>query len=251
MLIDSHCHIQSSEFYPENKEDVYRRAVEAGVRMIVVGTSEADSRAAVEFSAARDDTWAVVGVHPHDAKGGWQDIKRLLAERPAKLVGIGEIGLDYFYDNSPRDVQIRAFEEQLQWATEYDLPVSFHVRGAYEDFWPVFDNFKGIRGVLHSFTDSQANLEEGLKRGLFVGVNGISTFTKDEAQKAMYKSIPPHRLLLETDAPFLTPAPFRGRVNEPAYVREVAKHQASIMDIPFGDIVSISTANAEALFALI
>ncbi len=249
-MIDSHCHVHNPGFFSENIEEVYRRAIGEGVRMIVVGTSEVDSEGAVKFSATHGDVWAVVGVHPHDAKDGWQDIKRLITEKPAKLVGIGEIGLDYFYDNSPRDVQIRAFEEQLQWAKDYDLPVSFHVREAFDDFWPVFDNFQGVRGVLHSFTDTQANLEEGLKRGLFIGVNGISTFTKDETQKAMYRGIPLDRLLLETDAPFLTPAPFRGRVNEPAFVREVAKHQASIRDIPFGDIVSISTANAEALFAL-
>lgn len=250
MLIDSHCHIHSLQFFPDNREGTYGRAINEGVRMITVGTSEEDSRAAAEFATGHDGVWAVAGVHPHDVKGGWQDIKRLVSEKPAKLVGIGEIGLDYFYENSPRDVQIRALEEQLQLACDYDLPVSFHIREAFDDFWPICDNFRGVRGVLHSFTDSMANLEEALIRGMFVGVNGISTFTKDQAQKEVYKSVPLDRLLLETDAPFLTPVPFRGRVNEPAYVREVAKHQASIRDIPFGDIAAISTANAETLFAL-
>lgn len=299
MLIDSHCHIQSSEFYPDNREEVYRRAIEAGVHMIAVGTNEKDSVEATEFAAAHEGVWAMVGVHPHDTKEGWGKIEQILANylpkqanfrqdsavsdsmRPAeltafkqssvghdsltaesgqignasgkqftKIVGIGEIGLDYFYDNSPRDVQIQALEQQLQWAVDYNLPVSFHVREAYADFWPIFDNFSEIRGVLHCFTDTAATLEQALKRNLYIGVNGISTFTKDPEQQKMFASIPLEHMLLETDAPFLTPSPFRGKMNEPVYVKEVAVHQASVRNVSLETVIAMTTANTTNLFAL-
>ncbi len=250
MLIDSHCHIHDTKFFPDNREEVYKRAIAANTQMIVVGTSEKDSIEAVEFAASHDGVWAVVGVHPHDTKQGWESVEEFLKQKPERLVGIGEIGLDYFYDNSPRDVQIQALEEQLQWAVDYDLPVSFHVREAYADFWPVFDNFSGIRGVLHCFTDTAATLEQALKRNLYIGVNGISTFTKDTEQQKMFASIPLGHMLLETDAPFLTPSPLRGKINEPVNVVEVAKHQASVKNVSLDTVIAKTTANTINLFAL-
>ena len=250
MIIDSHCHIHDEEFFPENREEVYRRATQANTQMIVVATSVTDARAAVEFATTHDDVWAVVGVHPHETKHGWQAVKQLLDDEPEKLVGIGEIGLDYYYDNSPREVQLRALEEQLQWAMDYNLPVSFHVREAYADFWPVLDNFTGVRGVLHCFTDTTATLEKALARGLYIGVNGISTFTRDSSQQALFAALPLEHILLETDAPFLTPKPFRGKMNEPVNVVEVAKHQAEAKSVPLDVVVSQTTANAKTLFSL-
>lgn len=251
MLIDTHCHIHDHEFYTaEAAEEVYGRAIAANVAMLCIGTSQPDSRAAVEFATTHDKTWAVVGVHPHEAKDGVAVIGEILAENHAKTVGIGEIGLDYYYDNSARDLQIAALEQQLQWAVDYNLPVSFHVREAFEDFWPILDNFHGIRGTLHSFTDSQANLDKGFERGLFVSVNGISTFTKDLAQQQLFAAIPLEKLLLETDAPFLTPKPYRGTINEPAFVSEVAKHHAAIRGIGPDTVAKATTANALSLFAL-
>lgn len=251
-LIDSHCHIHEAEFFPEpsEREAAYQRAVDAGVGILCVATSEKASREALEFAARHDGTWAVLGVHPHEAKDGCAAVGELLAEKHDKVVGIGEIGLDYYYDNSPRDAQITILEQQLQWAMDYDLPVSFHVREAFADFWPVFDNFHGIRGVLHSFTDTQANLEQGFARGLYVGVNGISTFTKDVAQQQLYANIPLERMLLETDAPFLTPAPLRGKMNEPSYVGRVAEHAAALRQVSVGAVAQITTDNARRLFAI-
>lgn len=170
--------------------------------------------------------------------------------RQSKLVAIGEIGLDYYYTHSPREVQIAALEAQIHIALGHNLPIIFHVREAFEDFWPIFDNFSGIRGELHSFTDTQANLEEGLKRGLYIGVNGISTFTKDRLQQEMFMHIPLEKMLLETDAPFLTPAPNRGKVNEPAFVRYVAKHHATIRGIAPEEIAQATSTNASTLFAV-
>lgn len=256
MLIDTHCHIHESD-YPLLVSDVLQRAHSAGVdKMICVGTSEQSSVEAVRFAGEHDNVFAAVGVHPHDTKDGYDQIAHLAKQN---VVAIGEVGLDYYYNHSPRDVQIAALEAQIQIATDNNLPIIFHVREAssaerrhsvWNDFWPILDNFHGIRGVLHSFTDTQVNLDQAFARGLYVGVNGISTFTKDPAQQKMYAGVPLDRILLETDAPFLTPAPYRGTINEPAFVSEVAKFHAKIRGIEPEQVANATTANATTLFGL-
>ena len=247
-MIDTHCHIHE-EGYPFPPEEVIMRAEDAGVtEYICIGTNEESSRQAIDFAKDHKNAYAVVGVHPHDSKDGYEDIAEL-ADTPG-VVGVGEIGLDYFYTHSDKKTQQEAFRAQLAIAHARNLPVSFHVRDGFDDFWPIFDSFDGIRGVLHSYTDSQDNLERALEKGLYIGVNGISTFTKDEKQQAMYDGIPLDRLLLETDAPFLTPHPFRGKINEPAHVRLVAQYHASRRGISIEEIAAATTANARALFAL-
>jgi len=249
MLIDTHCHIHESDF-PLAIADVFAVAKEAFVeKMICVGTSEESSRVAIAFAEAHDTVWASIGVHPHDTKDGYAEIARL-AGTSKKIVAIGEIGLDYFYTHSSKETQLIALEEQIKVALQYDLPIIFHVREAFDDFWPIFDAHPGIRGELHSFTDSKENLQKALERGLYIGVNGISTFTKDETQKEMFDSVPLDRLLFETDAPFLTPAPFRGKVNQPAFVRNVAEYHASRRGISLQEIADASTENAQALFTI-
>jgi TatD DNase family protein len=250
MLIDTHCHIHEAD-YPLNVDEVIARAHQAGVmQMICVGTDGASSRRAIEFAHNNEGTFAAVGVHPHDAKGGLQELGRLIDTSDPSIVAIGEIGLDYYYDHSPRDVQIQMLETQIELALEHDLPIIFHVREAFDDFWPVLDNFHGIRGVLHSFTDTSDNISKGLKRGLLIGINGFSTFTKDELQREMFASLPLDKMLLETDAPFLTPTPFRGRINEPAFVRSIAEYHSVIRRISLGEIADTTTTNARALFRL-
>lgn len=268
MLVDTHCHIHESN-YPLGADEVLGRARDAEVaKLICVGTDLESSVQAIKFANSHIDVFAAIGVHPHETKGledgKWnKEFGKLLHSNSqipsSRLVAIGEIGLDYFYEHSPRDVQRAVFTAQLQMAVDHDLPVIFHVRdqavgaassSVWDDFWPIFDSFTGIRGVLHSFTDNQANLDAALSRGLYVGVNGISTFTKVSAQQQLFASIPLDNLLLETDAPFLTPHPLRGRINESAYVRYVAEHQASIRKVSFEKIAATTTANAHALFAL-
>ncbi len=252
MLFDTHCHIHESS-YSLPVDEVMRRANEVGVSgMICVGTNEQSSADAITFAKQYDMVFASIGVHPHDAKDGWGSIESLAKQHDAeqKLVAVGEIGLDYYYSYSSREVQIAALEAQIQVALDHDLPIIFHVRDAFDDFWPIFDNFHGIRGELHSFTDTQTNLDKGFERGLYVGVNGISTFTKDAQQRQMYATIPLDRMVLETDAPFLTPAPYRGTVNEPAYVSEVARHHATLRGIAIDEVAHATTANATALFRL-
>ncbi len=248
MFIDTHCHIHEAD-YPLDSNDTIAKAHAAGVdQVICVGTSEESSRRAVAFAAEFDEVYAAIGVHPHDTKDGWKEIAQLLED--SKIVAVGEIGLDYFYNHSPRDVQIDALKWQIELALTNNLPIIFHVRDAFDDFWPIFDSYRGIRGVVHSFTDNQQNLEAALSRGLYIGVNGISTFTKSDAQKAVFSAIPLNRLLLETDAPFLTPVPLRGKVNEPAFVKNIAQYHAASRQISVDEIASITSANARALFAL-
>lgn len=250
MFIDTHCHIHEAD-YPLNRTDVIKNAHAAGVRaMICVGTSEKSSSDAIAFAEKNDGIYASIGVHPHDTKDGFAHIAELAERGSSKLIAVGEIGLDYYYNHSPRDVQIAALEAQIQIALNHDLPIIFHVRDAFDDFWPVFDNFRGVRGELHSFTDNQHNVEQAFERGLYIGVNGISTFTKDTSQQRLFATLPLDKILLETDAPFLTPSPFRGNVNEPAFVSEVAKHHAAIRGINLESVANATTANATTLFKL-
>lgn len=248
-LVDTHCHIHESYELP--LDEVALRANEANVRqMLCVGTNELSSRQAIEFAEKRDGVFAAIGVHPHDTDGGYDAIATLANTGSSKLVAVGEIGLDYFYTHSPREVQITALKYQIEIALQHNLPIIFHVREAFDDFWPIFEQYDGIRGVLHSFTDSKENMQKAIEKGLYIGVNGISTFTKDEAQKEMFDSIPLDRILFETDAPFLTPAPYRGKINQPAYVKLVAEHHASRRGISFEEIAKVSSQNARTLFGI-
>jgi TatD DNase family protein len=257
-LIDTHCHIHDTEFYPDNREEAYHQSREAGVVMLCVGTDVRSSREAIEFCTAHPGTFPIIGIHPHESKDNDSiEIRKLVETHRDMVVGIGEIGLDYFYDHSPHDVQQRVLREQLAIAQEFDLPVSFHVRDTadtaeaglvWRDFWPIIDEFPSIRGVLHSFTDTQANLEEGIRRGFKIGVNGISTFTKDEVQQRMYHNLPLEHIVLETDAPFLTPKPFRGKMNIPAYVGRVAQHQAELKGVTVEEVCRTTSQNARSVF---
>ncbi len=249
MLIDTHCHIHEDD-YPLDRETVLGAARASDVnKILVVGTDMKSSFAAVEFAGKHDNVWSIVGVHPHEAKYGIDGLANLLAEPGA--VGVGEIGLDYFYNHSPRETQIEMLNQQIELALKHDLPISFHVREAFDDFWPIIDNFAGrARGVIHSFTDNIKNLEQALNRDFLIGVNGIATFNKDPDQHRMYQAIPLDRTVLETDAPFLAPSPYRGQPNQPAFVREVANFLARIHTVEFDEVATKTTGAAEKLFGI-
>jgi TatD DNase family protein len=253
MLVDTHCHVHWADFAVP-PEEVLTKAKSAEVmHMICVGTNEADSNLAIAFAQAHPEAFATVGLHPHYADNGLDrvtQLARLAVVENKKIVAIGETGLDYYYNNSPKKFQIKALEAQIQLAIDLNLPIIFHVRDGYDDFWPILDNFHGYRGVAHSFTDTIENSEEALKRGLYIGVNGISTFTKINEQQKMYLNLPLDKIVLETDAPFLTPSPLRGKIkcNEPAYTREIAQYMGNSRQIDFGEVERITTQNARALF---
>ena len=258
-FVDTHCHIHDSEFFDTAaSEEAYRKSIAAGVVMFCVGTDLRSSRQALEFAKAHDFAWSIVGIHPHDAAANdTQELREIVARNRVEIIGIGEIGLDYFYDNSPRQIQQEVLRQQLAIARDFDLPISFHIRdeksstgAVWADFWPIFEEFAGLRGVLHSFTDSEENLRRGLSYGLYIGVNGISTFTKDKKQQEMFRLIPLESMVLETDAPFLTPVPLRGRVNVPAYVRQVAEFHAQARGLGAEEIAAATTRNARRVFGV-
>lgn len=245
-LIDTHCHIHSAD-YKLDSEQVYQNALQSGVEKIIcVGTDVADSKLATEFASKHEGVFASVGVHPHEAKHGIEGLKELASK--SKVVAIGEIGLDYFYEHSDRQTQIDILEQQLQIADTNNLPVIFHVREAFDDFWPVVEKFPNIKGVLHSFTDSQENAEKAIEKGFLIGINGIATFTKDTAQQQVYASVPIDKIILETDSPYLTPVPYRGKLNEPVFVREVARYLSTVRSTSVDELALQTTRNATNLF---
>jgi TatD DNase family protein len=250
-MVDTHCHIHAQDF-GFDVDSVLEQARAAGVsQLMCVGTDGADSEAAVQFVESRLGCFASIGLHPHDAKLGEDSFETLvnLVSQP-KVVAIGECGLDYFYMNSTKQDQRQALEYQLQLATSSSLPCIFHVRDAFLDFWPILDNFPGIKGVIHSFTATEKELEQAMKRDLYVGLNGITTFTKDDLQLMAIKTAPLSKIVLETDSPFLTPVPKRGTVNVPANVELVAAFLASLRGEPLAELIKATTDNARLLFKL-
>ncbi|HVI60855.1 MAG TPA: TatD family hydrolase [Candidatus Saccharimonadales bacterium] len=268
-LTDTHCHIQSAgraagergtrqlwSKSPELTADrLVAEAAAAGVtRLICVGCDLDDSRLAAEFAESQDNCWASAGIHPHEAQRFAGQTAKLaeFARLPGqpKVVAVGECGLDYHYQHSPPAAQREILRFQIELAVKYQLPLIFHVRDAFDDFWPVFDSYQGLSGVLHSFTDTAINAQKALERGLYLGVNGITTFTKDSDQVAVYKSIPLDRLLLETDAPFLTPTPYRGSINEPKRVGTIAEWVANVRGDSRDVLARATTSNARQLFGI-
>lgn len=250
MFTDTHCHIHEESY--KDREAAYERAMEAGVtRLLCIGTDIETSREAVAFANSHSNAWAIIGIHPHEAKHEMGKIAELraLLEDPrsnGKIVGIGEIGLDYYYTHSPRETQLEVLQAQIALAVEFDLPVSFHVREAFDDFWPAYDANHTLKGVLHSFTGTEAQMREAISRNLYIGVNGIATFAKDKHD--MYRLIPLENLVLETDAPFLTPVPLRGKVNEPAFVTHVAKFLSDLHSVSLEELSVATQRNATTLF---
>jgi len=252
-FIDSHCHLHDPEFFaPADAEAALQRSIKAGVdRMVVIGTTVNDSFAAVKFATDHpENVFATIGIHPHG--DGYDDIAKQqlgsstqLNQIPSdNVVAVGEIGLDYHYEGYDRDSQIKLFEEMLQFARNAKLPVVLHVREAFHDIWPILDNFPELTGVFHSFTDTEDSILEALRRGYYIGVNGIVTFAKGIP-------LPPlDRMLLETDAPFLAPPPHRGKTNEPAFIPDIARFLTKKLGKPLPEIAKKTTANTELLFKL-
>lgn len=247
-LIDSHCHLHDQEwFQPAEAKAFLREAAEQNVRqIIVIGTDPEDSVNACDFAATHPNVFWTYGIHPESAGRtdfDFSTIKASLQDTPNRPVAIGEIGLDYHYEGYNREAQIQLFEQMLQLAQDLDLPVSLHLREAFSDAWAVLGNFPRLRGVVHSFTGNKKELKVALARDLYIGVNGLVTYTTPP--------LPPlERIVLETDAPFLTPVPFRGTINKPAYVRNIATYLAGKMGVAEVNLVEQTTKNARQLFQL-
>ena len=253
-FVDTHCHIQFSD-YPFTADDVLARAAEHAVtRLISVGCTLPDSAAAVKFAARYPSVWAAVGLHPHESSRYVYDHHalqefRTLATKP-RVVAIGETGLDYYYNHSPKNDQARLLRFQLELALEHDLPIIFHVREAYDDFWEILKDFRGLRGVVHSFSAGRRELEQVLEHNLHIGLNGIMTFTKIDEQLAAASAVPLEMMVLETDSPYLTPIPYRGKMCEPYHTSVTAEFLAELRGESLETLAEATTANAVKLFGL-
>jgi len=252
-LVDTHCHLQFPKL-ADNISRVMDDAAAVGVtRIICVGTSLEDSRQAIDFASKFDNVWAAIGAHPHDGKNfDYQTGAKQLAEltKQPKVVAVGEIGLDFYKDYSPREEQEKLFRLQLEAGLPSGLPFIFHVRDAWKDFWRIMADYSDIKAVVHCFTAGQKQLDKVLDRGWYVGLNGIMTFTRDEAQLQAAKYLPLDRLLLETDAPFLTPEPFRNEICEPKHIKNTAEFLSDLRDEQLDKLSKATTDNAVKFFNL-
>lgn len=252
-FVDTHCHIHLRDYALDTKEVLEAAHADGVSRLICVGCTLVDSEDAVAFAGQHDGVWASIGLHPHEADRYIDDETALqqfrsLADKP-KVVAVGEIGLDYYYNHSSREAQQQLLRFQLALAAEHKLPVIFHVRDAFEDFWPIYDEFRP-KGVIHSFSAGRKELDQIMQRNLYVGLNGIMTFTSDAEQLEAAKAVPLEKLLLETDAPFLTPKPFRGTICQPKHVRVTAEFLSSLREEPLAALAESTSRNAAKLFAL-
>ncbi len=254
MFIDTHTHL----FYPnfEGEVDkVIERAVQAGVDyMIVPGTDLATSRQAIELAEKYDNIYASVGVHPHDSKDWNDSIIEKLEElaKNKKVVAIGEIGLDYYYDFSPREIQIKAFESQIQLALKLNLPIIVHNREANDDIMNIARKYKdsGLRAQYHCFAGSITDARELVEMHHYISFPGIVTFKNADTVRKILSRVAIENLLLETDSPFMTPVPHRGERNEPAYIKLIAEKIAEVHHLNLQDVGKATSYNAHKLFGI-
>ena len=244
---DSHCHLTMS-----NAEANLAAARAAGVRGFVVpGTKLEDAPQAVAIAQKHDDVWAAVGFHPHDAKdcddAAFAEIERLARE--PRVVAIGECGLDYHYDYSPRETQRAVFERHIELAKQLDKPIIIHNRESTDEMVEILSR-ANVKGILHSYTESLDVAKRLVDLGYFISFSGIVTFKSADSLREAARGLPHDRVLIETDTPYLAPVPYRGRDNEPAYVVAIAQLLAKLWDVPVERVAEQTTANFERVFSV-
>src|SRR2546428_10246231 len=254
MLIDSHCHIDDPRF-DADREAMIQRARDAGIsHFVTIGCDLETSRAAVALAEGHPFISATVGVHPHEVKHikeGWYAELRALA-KSERVVAYGEIGLDYHYDHSPREVQRQRFREQVQLARELGLPIVIHTREAQEDTIAILQEEKAceLGGVFHCFSGDAWLAKDALDLGFYLSFSGVITFQNAVMLRDIVKTVPLDRILVETDSPYLTPAPHRGKRNEPTYVRHVAEKIAELHGLSPQEVEEVTTQNTKRLFRI-
>lgn len=252
MLIDSHAHLDFRH-YNKDRDRVIKRAKEKGiVRIINIGADLASSKASISLTREYEEIYAAIGVHPHEAKHVKGDVIQSLKEfiTHEKVVAIGETGLDFHYNNSPRDIQERVFRIHIRLAHQCKLPLVIHSRESDERLLAILkeEEAQKVGGVVHCFTGTEALAREYLDMGFYLGLGGVITFPKAREIREAIPTLPLSRILLETDAPYLTPIPYRGKRNEPAYVHYVAEELATLMDISFEEVARETVKNTIDLF---
>lgn len=254
MYFDTHAHLDDRK-YREDQDLVISRAKEAGLELIVnVGYNIASARRTVELTKKYDLIYGTVGMHPHDAKDldgdGLRELKRL-AQEP-KIVAIGEIGLDYHYDHSPRDVQQRVFRRMIGLAQEVKLPIVIHDREAHEDVFRILCEEKAeeVGGIFHCYSGSWPLAKEAIEMGFYISIAGPITFHNAKKTVEVVKEVPLEWLLIETDSPYLAPVPYRGKRNEPAHVVKVAEMIAQIKGLEVEEVGRVTTANGKRAYGI-
>jgi TatD DNase family protein len=256
-LIDSHAHIDAPQF-AEDREAMLGRARVAGVSaLLAIGTGPGPEKldAALPLAEAHDWIYTTIGIHPHEAREVTEahlDELARLAKHP-KVIAWGEIGLDYFYDHSPRDVQERVFRDQMALAREARLPIIIHCRDAWADCLKLLEEVwrpAGLGGILHCFTSTLEDARRGLDMGFLISFAGNSTYPKTQNLRDVAKALPLENILIETDCPYLAPQAYRGKRNEPAYVAEVARTLASVRDLPAEEFAARTAGNFRRFFHL-
>lgn len=251
MWTDTHCHLNHPDFASDVPR-VWNRAREARVlQAIVVGYDLASSESALQVAARLDGCWASVGIHPHDAVQCNEDALHRLQQLASRrgVVAIGEIGLDYYRNLSPKDVQWQALEQQIQLALQLRLPVIIHCRDAYDDLLDILSGYS-LRGVLHCFSGELHHARRAVEMGWYLGIGGVVTFKNAHTLREVVQRTPIENLLLETDAPYLAPMPHRGKRNEPAHIPLIAQAVASLKNVPLEELATVTTQNARCLFSL-
>jgi TatD DNase family protein len=250
-LVDTHCHLADAAFAADRPE-VLERAWAAGLeRVVVIGESRFSAEAALAMAAAEPRLVATAGIHPHDAREWNSEVEAWLRERlrDPRVVAVGETGLDFHYDHSPRADQHRAFEAQLGLATEAGKPAIIHARDADDDVAAILAHHPEVTAILHSFSSGMGLLRAGLVLRHYVSFSGMVTFKNWRLDDAV-REIPLDRLLLETDSPYLAPVPHRGKRNEPGFVRQVAERVAAVRGIPIDELIAATGENAGRVFRL-
>lgn len=252
-VFDTHCHLDDQRF-DADREEAYARMGEAQVkRCVCVGSDLATSQTSLDFANRHPGVFAAAGVHPHEAKDAPPDYLDRLAQMLSeeKEVALGEIGLDYYYDLSPRDVQMRVMDEQVELALRLGRPAIFHIRDAHGDMVDYFRKRKNLpAGIIHCFSGSPEIAREYVKMGFYISFAGPLTFKKAPHLQAAAREVPLDRLLVETDSPYLAPEPVRGRRNEPANVVHVLKKLAELREMPPEDMAQITWNNACAVYGI-
>lgn len=254
MLFDTHCHLYDAA-YDADRPAVLERACAAGIgRMLCPATDRQSSEACVELARHYDGIYAAVGIHPQEAgrvqPGDIEAIRRMAEQEPS-VVAIGEVGLDYHYDTPARDTQKEIFIEMIGLARDLDLPIDIHDREAHGDTMEILRRYgKGLRGVFHCYSGSLEMTTELIRMGFYFGFTGTVVFPNSKRAKQVASRIPMERLLIETDSPYLTPPPYRGRRNEPAYVRYVAEEIARLRGLDVEYVISQTTANGLQVFGI-
>ena len=251
VLVDTHCHLDDRQF-DADRDAVIERAYKSGVEQIIaVGYDLVSSRRSVALAQSRPGVFAAVGIHPHDAAKAPQDYLETLRElaKDRGVVAVGEIGLDFYRDLSPRTVQRKVFIEQLRLARELNLPVVIHCRDATADVYEILvREAVGLSGVMHCFSGNWENAKRFLGLGFYISIAGPVTFNKNSVLTEVVRNVPLGRLLLETDAPYLAPVPYRGKRNEPAYLVWIAQRVAEIRGTTLEEVAAATFSNALRLF---